>query len=155
MTVEIAAAAATSDLRRAILRPAWPPGTPMPGDAEPDAVHLAARSQAGALVGACVLLPRRCPAYPERAGAWQLRGMATAPHARGTGIGTALTDAAAAAVRERGGTLLWCEARESAIDFYRGRGFEGRGATYPHAETGAPHLLMVRELSRAPASSTQ
>ena len=157
--VEVTDAAVTSELRRAILRPSWPIGARMHGDDEPGAVHLAARTSDGTVVGACVLLPRACPAFPDRTGAWQLRGMATAEAVRGTGVGSALTEAAAAAVRTRGGRLLWCDARESAIDFYRARGFTGTGERYAHPETGAPHLLMYRlippEPSDGPTSSTR
>jgi predicted GNAT family N-acyltransferase len=153
--VEVADAAVTSELRRAILRPDWPAGSRMHGDDEPGAVHLAARAVDGVVVGACVVLPRPCPAFPDETAAWQLRGMATAAAMRGTGVGTALTEAAVGAVLARGGRLLWCDARETAIDFYRARGFTGTGEVYAHPETGAPHLLMYRELSAAPISSEQ
>jgi len=152
---EVTDAAVTSELRRAVLRPTWPIGVLMHGDAEPGAVHLAARTSDGTVVGACVVIPRPCPAFPDEAAAWQLRGMATAEAMRGTGVGTALTGAAVAAVLARDGRLLWCDARETAIDFYRARGFTGTGEVYAHPETGAPHLLMYRELSGDPTPSTR
>jgi GNAT superfamily N-acetyltransferase len=155
VNVTVVDASATTELRRAILRPTWPPGARMHGDDEPGAVHLAAFEADGTVVGACVLIPRQCPAFPDEAAAWQLRGMATDERVRGTGVGTALTEAAEGAVRERGGRLIWCDARETAIDFYRARGFTGTGGSYAHPETGAPHLLMYRELSGAPTSSEQ
>jgi ribosomal protein S18 acetylase RimI-like enzyme len=154
MNVEVVDPSATSELRRSVLRPGWPVGATMHGDDEPAAVHLAARAPDGSVIGACVLLPRACPAFPDASGTWQLRGMATAADVRGRGIGTALTDAAVAAVRQRGGRLIWCDARKSAVEFYRGRGFTATGESYAHHETGAPHLLMYRELSRGPTSST-
>jgi predicted GNAT family N-acyltransferase len=58
-------------------------------------------------------------------------------------------------VRDRGGRLLWCEARERAIAFYARHGFVGDGEIYLNRETGIPHQRMWRELSDAPASSTQ
>jgi ribosomal protein S18 acetylase RimI-like enzyme len=79
--------------------------------------------------------------------------MATAADARGQGIGTAVVEAAVREATDRGGALLWCEARESAIGFYAAHGFTGTGARYAHAETGRPHLMMLRELSGPPASS--
>lgn len=153
--VEVVDAATTSELRRAILRPTWPVGARMHGDDEPGAVHLAAFDDDHAVVGACVVLPRPCPAFPDETAAWQLRGMATRPVARGTGVGTALTEAAVRAVIARDGRLIWCDARETAIDFYRHRGFTGTGESYAHPETGAPHLLMFRELLAGPGSSTE
>ena len=152
MIVEVADAAATTELRRAVLRPQWPPGSAMHGDGQPDAIHLAARDADGILIGACVLFPRPCPARPDEPRAWQLRGMAAVPPGRGTG--TALTEAAVAEVTRRGGRLIWCDARESAVAFYRARGFDAVGEIYAHPETGAPHLLMLRELPDRSGSST-
>jgi ribosomal protein S18 acetylase RimI-like enzyme len=150
--VEVVPGAVTSELRRTILRPRWPTGSAMHGDEDPAAVHLAARLEDGEVAGACVLIPRRCPAFPDEGAAWQLRGMAA--RTQRIGIGTALTEAAVAEVRRRGGRLIWCDARESAVEFYRRQGFTGTGEIYPHPETGAPHLLMYRELPAAPDSST-
>ncbi|MDT4939905.1 MAG: hypothetical protein QOG80_3576 [Pseudonocardiales bacterium] len=154
MIVEVTDAAATSELRRSVLRPQWPVGATMHGDDEPGALHLAARDDRGMVIGACVLLPRPCPSRPDEPDAWQLRGMVTVSELRGSGVGTALTAAAIDAVASRGGSLLWCDARESAIGFYAARGFTGTGGSYAHPETGAPHLLMYRELSDSPGTST-
>lgn len=151
-TIDVVPPSVTSELRRAILRPQWPAGSTMHGDDDPTAVHLAARDAAGEVVGACVLLRRPCPAFPDQPDAWQLRGMAAQP--RHAGVGTALTAAAIDEVRGRGGHLVWCDARESAVDFYRRRGFTGTGTIYPHPETGAPHLLMYLELPADPDPST-
>jgi ribosomal protein S18 acetylase RimI-like enzyme len=81
--------------------------------------------------------------------------MATAAARRGTGIGTALTEAAADVIASRGGRLIWCDARESAVSFYARLGFVGTGESYAHPETGAPHLMMYRELSGGPRTSAQ
>jgi predicted GNAT family N-acyltransferase len=145
---------ATTELRRAELRPNWPVGAAMHGDDDPAAVHLAALDSAGRVVGACVLLPRACPAFPDRQGAWQLRGMVAAPDLRGTGIGRALTEAAAAEVAHRAGSLLWCDAREAVVGFYARHGFRAVGDVYAHPETGAPHILMYRERFEPLAPST-
>jgi predicted GNAT family N-acyltransferase len=153
--VEAVAGSLTSELRRAVLRPAWAVGAAMPGDDRSDAVHLAALTDNGSVVGACVLFPRACDARPDETAAWQLRGMATAEHLRGRGIGAAVLDEAARQVRDRGGRLLWCEARERAIAFYARHGFVGDGEIYLNRETGIPHQRMWRELFDAPASSTQ
>ena len=126
----------------------------MHGDDDPSALHLAALAEDDEPVGACVLLPRGCPAFPDRPDAWQLRGMVAAPGIRGTGIGRALTEAALREVRARGGGLVWCDAREAVVGFYERQGFRGTGAVYAHPETGAPHLLMYRELSGTPGTST-
>lgn len=160
MIVEAVDSSITRELRRRVLRPGWAPGTPMPGDAAPGAVHLAAREPDGAVVGACVLFPRPYPRRPDEPAAWQLRGMATAEDYRSRGIGAAIVTEAVRRVAGLGGRLLWCEARETAVPFYARHGFVGEGDLYVNAETGIPHLLMRRELvlgerSGAPGSSTQ
>ena len=145
--VEVVDADRTRELRRLVLRPSWPVGSPLGGDGEPGAVHLAALDPAGAVVGACVLYPRTYPRRPEAADAWQLRGMATAAGARSQGVGARVIGEAVTEVYSRGGRLLWCEAREPAIAFYARNGFHGDGETYIGAETGIVHQFMWRELS--------
>jgi predicted GNAT family N-acyltransferase len=110
-------------------------------------VHLAAVDEDGRVVGACVLLPRPYPLRPEEDGAWQLRGMATAPELRGQGIGAAVVAQALIEVGTRGGRLLWCEARTGAVAFYRRHGFVVDGPEFEHAETGIAHFHMSRAVS--------
>jgi predicted GNAT family N-acyltransferase len=153
MRVEVVPGQRTSELRRSVLRPAWAPGTPMHGDGEPHALHLAALTDDGAVVGACVLFPRADPDRPGVADAWQLRGMATAEGLRGQGIGAAVVAEAVRQVSARGARLLWCEARIGAVGFYARHGFVGEGETFLHAETGIEHRRMWRELSAAPTPS--
>ena len=129
-----------------MLRPGWPVGSPMHGDDNPDAIHLAAVDDDGRVVGAVLVLPRAYPLRPDAPGAWQLRGMATAPERRGQGIGAAMVAAAVEQVARHGGRLVWCDARTGAVGFYRQHGFEPEGAEFEHAETGIPHYRMWRIL---------
>jgi len=137
-------AAATSELRRAVLRPQWEPGRRMPGDDDPAALHLALQDGAD-VVGACVLLPRAYPLHPERPGAWQLRGMAVHPARQRQGIGGRLVIGALEVLRAHGARLVWCDARISAVPFYRQHGFATEGPEFHHEETGIPHLRMWRD----------
>ncbi len=148
MSIEVAVVdgAATRELRRAVLRPGWPVGSPMHGDDNPDAVHLAALDEDGAVVGSCVVLPRACTLRPDEPGGWQLRGMATAPELQGQGIGSRLVAAALEEIRHRGGGLVWCDARTDAVGFYQRNGFAAEGAEFRHAESGIPHYRMWRIL---------
>lgn len=117
----------------------------MHGDDNPEAVHLAAYED-DVLVAACLILPMPFPVRPEDANAWQLRGMATAPGARNRGVGAQLLQAAVAAAQRRGGRVLWCEARSSAMRFYTKHGFTVASAEYLHSESHIPHHLMERPL---------
>jgi GNAT superfamily N-acetyltransferase len=144
--IRVVDAQTTRPLRREVLRPSWPVDTPVHGDDDPTAVHLGTFTDDGDLVAACILLPRAYPVRPDVDGAWQLRGMATATSEQGRGLGSALLTAARAEVAARGGRLLWCEARSSAVRFYERNGFTVDGPEYAHAETGAPHHRMSRRV---------
>jgi predicted GNAT family N-acyltransferase len=135
--------AATQELRRAVLRPYWPIGSPMHGDENPDAVHIAALND-GELVGCCLILPRPFPIRPDEPGGWQLRGMATVARRQGTGIGSQVVAAALAEGERRAGRFLWCDARTTAVPFYRKHGFATEGDEFLHAESGTPHYRMWR-----------
>ena len=143
--VRVVDAGVTRELRRAVLRPHWAPGARMPGDDADGARHLAA-FDGGEVVGACVLLPRPYPLRPDVSGAWQLRGMAVAPERQRAGIGATLVAAAVAELRTAGAALVWCDARTSAVEFYRRHGFAVEGRQFRHAETGIPHLRMWRTI---------
>ena len=146
MIVGAVSGAVTRELRRQVLRPSWPPGSAMHGDDDPAAVHIAAMEDDGVVVGACLLLERRYPNRPDGPGCWQLRGMATADGHRGHGVGAAVLGAALAELAARAATLVWCEARVSAVDFYARHGFVPDSDVYAHAETRIPHQLMYRDL---------
>ncbi|MDT4926125.1 MAG: hypothetical protein QOG01_3838 [Pseudonocardiales bacterium] len=139
----------TRELRRAVLRPNWPVGSPMHGDDNPDAIHLAALDDDGAVVGGCLLLPRPYPLRAEEPHAWQLRGMATAAARQGQGIGGLVLAAAITEIRRRQGQLVWCHARSSAQAFYAQHGFAVEGAEFRHAESGILHHHMWRALAEA------
>ncbi len=151
MHVAVVDAAVTRELRRSVLRPTWPVGSPMGSDVD-DAVHLAA-VDGTEVVGACVLLARPYPLQPGTPLAWQLRGMVTALHRRGQGIGAVVLARAVDELITRRARLVWCDARTSARRFYEQHGFVAEGDEMVQAETGLPHFRMYRELSERPASS--
>jgi len=142
----------TRELRRTVLRPGLPPDAPLPGDELPDAVHLAA-VDGEQVIGTCFLYPEPCPWLPDRSGAWHLRQMATAEDRRGQGVGAAVLTAAMREARARGGELLWCHARESAVWFYRRYGLRPHGEVFTDDRHPIPHRRMWRELSGVPTSS--
>jgi predicted N-acetyltransferase YhbS len=147
MRIRIVEGTATRALRRAVLRPSWPADSAMHGDDNPDAVHLAAVDEDGTVVGAVLVLPRPYPLRPDVGDAWQLRGMATAPERQRQGIGGQLVGAVLDELRRRGARLVWCDARTSAVEFYRRHGFTAEGAEFLHAETRIPHYRMWLDVS--------
>jgi predicted GNAT family N-acyltransferase len=143
VTVEQVPLEVTLPLRAAVLRPGSDAAA-MPGDDDPATVHLAARAPGGRVVGVVRLAPAPCPWQPAAA-PWQLRGMATDPAVRGTGVGRLLLDASLTLVAGRGGDLVWCDARTTAAGFYERAGFTVVAGPYEKPGLG-PHLGMLLEL---------
>jgi predicted GNAT family N-acyltransferase len=150
VTVDEVAAEVTYDLRRAVLRPdggeiAWA------GDEDPATFHLAARA-GDRVVGVVRFSPAPCRWRPEAGAPWQLRGMATEPAARGTGVGRALAIDGLARVAARGGDLVWCDARVTAAGFYELMGFVV--VTGPYDKPGiGPHVGMLIDVPSLTARS--
>jgi predicted GNAT family N-acyltransferase len=107
--------------------------------------HLAAHSVEGPLVGVVRFSPGACPWRPEARTPWQLRGMATDPAVRGTGVGRQLVAEGLDRVAALGGDLVWCDARAGAVGFYERMGFAV--VTEPYDKPYGVHLGMVVELS--------
>ncbi|TAM91932.1 MAG: GNAT family N-acetyltransferase [Jatrophihabitans sp.] len=131
----------TRELRRAVLRPHLTADDVLPGDDRPDAVHLADLAGDGRPLCASFVFPQPCPWLPGRT-AWQLRQMATAPAARGSGHGRAVVAAAEAYAREQGAAVLWCYARESAAGFYERCGWQRHGEVFTDADHPTAHQRM-------------
>ena len=137
-------AAETRPIRHQVLRPHQPPESLVyPGDDTPDSLHAGA-FLGGRLVGIASVSRQPFPGGPGL-DTWQLRGVATLPEARRHGCGAALVRACIAHVAARGGAVLWCNGRTSALPFYRALGFEPRGEEFETPGTG-PHLVMWREI---------
>jgi GNAT superfamily N-acetyltransferase len=80
------------------------------------------------------------------AGAWRVRGMATAPHARSRGAGAAVLDALIEHAVAHGAIRVWCNARSPARSFYERAGFRVVSEEFELDEIG-PHFDL--ELSLA------
>lgn len=143
----------TAGLRRAVLRPNLELNQmTIAGDQNPDTAFLAVRvpSGNGDILGCLRLEPVPCPwadaIEEDPRAAWQLRGMATDPSARGTGLGRLLVEAAVSHVTERGGDLIWCNARVGAEGFYARLGFGTVTAPFSVRDVSEDHVGMVRSV---------
>ena len=151
--VEIIDPSRARDLRRRVLRPHLPPDAPLPGDDTPDAVTFGAVDDADdRVLCTCFVYPDPCPWAPGRP-AWHLRQMATEPDRQGQGLGAMVVRSAVAHVTDRGAHVLWFNARESAIGFYRRLGFLTRGEVFTDDQHTIPHIRMWRELFADPDAS--
>lgn len=110
-----------------------------PGDDADDSFHLGVY-QSDELVA---ILSMYFAAQPDEIDhGWRIRGMASIPESRGTGLGRRLVEVA----RDKAWAIervpIWCNARESAFGFYEKLGFVIEGGIFEIEGIGA-HAVMV------------
>jgi GNAT superfamily N-acetyltransferase len=74
-------------------------------------------------------------------GGWRIRGMATAPPARGQGAGGAILSELVGHALARGATLIWCNARTPARTLYERAGMRAVSDEFELPVIG-PHFVM-------------
>jgi ribosomal protein S18 acetylase RimI-like enzyme len=74
-------------------------------------------------------------------GDWRIRGMATAPHARGRGAGSEILRALVQHAIAHGATRVWCNARTPALTLYQRVGFLVASDEFEPPDIG-PHYRM-------------
>jgi GNAT superfamily N-acetyltransferase len=132
--VERIPVAATRPLRQAVLRPFLE--LEQLADSEPpDAAAFGVPGGAGAPVAVGLIGPEGEP------GAWRIRGMATAPEARGRGFGGSVLAALVAHAATHGAARVWCNARTAAMTLYAREGFEVVSEEWDEPRIG-PHVRM-------------
>lgn len=115
------------------------------GDDDPSTFHLAAMNHEGRIVGIASWLLRPSPDEPQSC-ALQLRGMATAPTVRGTGIGRNLLDVGIDHARNHDISFVWANARDSALGFYERHGFRVVGEGFIETVTNLPHHRVLLQI---------
>lgn len=134
----------THELRRLVLRNGDPAAlVEWPEDRVPGAFHMAAW-HAGAAVAIASVIPEPFTAMPMHV-AYRLRGMATHPQLQGRGVGRALLLHLLDELASEGCGLLWCNARDGALPFYAGLGFQVFGGGF-NIEGIGPHHVMWRKV---------
>ena len=111
------------------------------GDDGPGTVHLGVRDGT-TVVAVSTWIPSTYNGEP----AVQLRGMATAEHLQGRGVGAAVLEAGCVRAAKVA-PLVWARARDAALDFYVRHGFAIDGEGFIDETTQLPHHLIVRRLT--------
>jgi ribosomal protein S18 acetylase RimI-like enzyme len=76
-------------------------------------------------------------------GSWRVRGMATAPEARGRGAGSAVLEALLAHASQHGARRVWCNVRTRARSLYERAGFSAISEEFELPDIG-PHFVLER-----------
>lgn len=130
-------------LRKEVLRPGklTPEECRFPTDKLPGAFHLGCYLQ-GELVCIASFHPQ---GYRDFKGeGFQLRGMATREKFRGRGFGNRLLSFAIVYLRGQGVNYLWCNARKTALQFYKNMGFEIISPEFDVPGIGPHYVLYVK-----------
>ena len=139
-------AAALRRLRRTVLYAhLQDPDLTNPQDERPGAFHLGVMSDSGEALAGASYAPEPLPIQPGRA-AYRLRGMAVMPEWQHQGLGSALFAAGLNELARRGAEVLWANARDTALDFYRRQDMEPVGNGFL-AAGGLPHHLIVLDMA--------
>lgn len=133
LIVQAVSLARTRSLRQAVLRP-HEAVEEMASSESSDAFAVGA-FDGEELVSVGLIAPDGEP------GDWRIRGMATAPVARGKGAGTGVLDALLRHAIAEGAQRIWCNARTPARGFYERAGFRVISAEFELPMIG-PHLVM-------------
>ena len=132
----------THDQRHKILRPGRLRETCIfDGDNLPFATHFGA-FDGRELVGIASVYPLNSSAFPEE-NQLQMRGMAVDTDQQRSGIGKRLVHAAEEYAKERHFSILWFNARVTAVPFYKKLGYEISGTEFEITDVG-PHYVMFK-----------
>jgi len=113
------------------------------GDTLNNTCHLGAFKQQN-LVGIVSLFEAKLTHF-KTASQYQLRGMAISPKFQGHGIGKSLLIAAENWLIKKQIELVWCNARTSALDFYKKQHYQSLGEEFQIEGVG-PHIKLYKFL---------
>jgi len=115
-----------------------------PEDTYEDAIHLGVK-RADRVVGTSSRFQKECPDLVGES-TLQLKGMAVDESLQGTGVGVQIIAAGLSLATERGVSIVWARARDSALGFYVRCGFTEIGPGYIDEPTGMPHHNVYRRV---------
>lgn len=133
----------TYNIRQRVLRPEHPPEACIfENDEAESSIHLGVFTE-NALVGIVSFMKENSSQFQSNH--YRMRGMAVLPEYQGRGLGKMLVIQGERLIRDKRVDLLWFNAREIAVLFYKKLGFTIKGAAFEIPGVG-PHFLMYKEL---------
>jgi len=135
----------THTVRHPVLRPGKPRSTCIfDGDDLKTTIHFGIYDNEH-IIGVASFLKNNHPKITDL-NQYQLRGMAVLKAYQGLGIGHTLLKYCDAFLIEKGANLMWCNAREIAVNFYKRNGFSVFGDVFNIKDIG-PHYAMKKKLN--------
>lgn len=134
----------TYAIRKTVLRKNMTLTHKMPGDYDSDSVHLGVYDENRMVCTGSFMKNNRDEFTGHQ---YQLRGMATAEGSQGKGYGRMLLKNAEDLFKDRGIDLIWCNARVSALEFYKKSGYETIGDVFDVPQIG-PHYVMFKRIGK-------
>lgn len=137
-------AAETYPIRLPILRPGKPPESCVfHGDTLKTTIHIGVFSK-DILLGVCSLFKTPNPIFSKNA-QYQLRGMAILKTHQRQGLGHMLLKYGEELLKKEHIDIVWCNARETAIGFYKKNGYNSYGKPFNIPNVGI-HYVMYKTL---------
>ncbi len=135
-------AADTHTIRKKILRNTSDLPVVFEGDTDENSFHLGAFKN-NKIIGIATFMQVENSDF--KGTQFQLRGMAALQEFQGNGVGSLLIEEAIQILKEKKANVVWCNARISAVSFYKKHNFEIIGDTFEVAQIG-PHYKMYKNI---------
>src|SRR5690554_355421 len=135
----------TYPIRQVVLRKGGPIETCVfDGDLDENTFHLGILSNTD-LIGVASFMKNKFPLFSEDE-QYQLRGMAILKEFQHQGLGKRLIEEGENILNKRKVDLLWFNAREIAVEFYKNKGYIIAGNAFTIPNIGI-HYVMLKKLS--------
>jgi ribosomal protein S18 acetylase RimI-like enzyme len=114
-----------------------------PEDSYKNTIHYAAFLK-DEIVGSASVYKESHPDFALKQ-SWRIRGMAVKENLQGQKIGSQLLETCINHAIKMKGDVIWCNARENAVKFYKRSGFKVIGDEFELPDIG-PHFLLAKNL---------
>lgn len=114
-----------------------------PGDEDDRAVHVGTYIGA-TLVGVASFIPQD---LPSKTGGFRIRGVVVLPSVNRQGVGRKMVQFGIDEVQRRGGSYVWCNARETSVRFFESLGLVSLSDLFDLEATGL-HRRMAKKLNQ-------
>lgn len=134
----------TYPVRQVVLRPGKPLETCFFKDDELQTTFHFGLFYQEKLTGIISIFKNNSPLFPQN-DHYQIRGMAVLPEYQKSGFGKQLVEHSERFLKDKNIPLIWFNAREVAVDFYKKSGYQVMGKPFEIPDVGV-HFIMFKHL---------